>query len=278
VLYPPNALWVAAGFWSSLYWTIAALTSLAANHLQSVLRQSRQRAEELRKLSAELELRVATQTAQLLQQEREAAVLDERNRLAHDIHDTLAQSLTGVVLQLSAAQHLLRPVTDTAALQIELAQQLARDALDEARLSVWNLRAPQIQQRDLLDTLRSLSERVLSAVSTVQFDQYGTPGPLAPAIETTILRVAQEAFTNIARHAAASRVQVTLTYASEVVTLTIEDNGRGFNPEAQHRKVPQALEGGFGLIGMHERVAAVGGNLYIKGSPGVTITVTLPRL
>ena len=276
---PLNAdLLLLFGFWTGMFWTVAALTSLLAGNLQRALAQSRAQARELETLSAQLEARVAEQTAQLIDQEREAATLEERTRLARDIHDTLAQGLTGIVVQLGAAQQLLAGVTTSADQQIDLAQRMARESLAEARRSVWNLRSPALERGDVGDALRALATRPIQAATTVSFAQHGQPYPLAPAVESALLRVAQEALVNVAKHAQATAVTLNLTYEPAAITVTIRDNGIGFAPGAlEHAGLANAPWGGFGLLGMRERIAALGGTLDIRSEHGVTVVARVAR-
>src|SRR6266487_3323054 len=149
---------ISVGFWIGLFWTVAALTSLLAGGLQRALKQSRTQAHE-------------------------AATLEERARLAREIHDTLAQGLTGIVVQLGAAQRALTAAPEDADQHIDLAQRMARESLAEARRSVWNLRAPALERGDLADALRSLATWPLRPSVTVGFEQRGDPYPLPPSIE-----------------------------------------------------------------------------------------------
>ncbi|HRC78023.1 MAG TPA: histidine kinase, partial [Kouleothrix sp.] len=143
-----NQSYEAFGFWVALFATVAALTSLLAGNLQRSLHKSRAQAQALQQLSDQLEARVAEQTTQLIQQERESATLEERARLAREIHDTLAQGLAGIVVQLGAAQRAFQAadIASEADEHIELAQRMAREALAEARRSVWNLRSPALER------------------------------------------------------------------------------------------------------------------------------------
>src|SRR5262249_22712105 len=153
-------------YWVGLFWTVAVLASLLAGSLQRALHQSRGQARALSELSAELEDRVAAQTAELLAQEREAATMEERARLARDIHDALAQNLTGILVQLGAAQRALAVAPTQVSEHLDLAQRMARESLAEARRSVWNLRAPVLERGDLGDALRGLVTRPPSAETT----------------------------------------------------------------------------------------------------------------
>jgi signal transduction histidine kinase len=221
---------------------------------------------------------VAIANAQLLTQARAAAALEERTRLARDIHDTLAQGLTGVVVQLGAAQRALDAAPLEARSHLALALRMARESLAEARRSVWNLRSPALQRGDLGDALRSLTVRPLGGSVSVSFEQAGELWPLTSEIESTLLRVCQEALVNVAKHAQASEAKVTLEYLPGAVRLSIYDNGVGLDePLLDDPELLSGPWGGFGLVGMRERVAALGGTLQISSNGGVQIMVEIPR-
>jgi signal transduction histidine kinase len=230
----------------------------------------------LQQLSSQLEARVETQTAQLLDQEREAATLEERARLAREIHDTLAQGLTGIVVQLGAAQRALAAESAAADQHIDLAQQMARESLAEARRSVWNLRAPALERGDLGDALRGLSSRPIRPETTASFEQRGDPWPLPPPIESALLRVGQEALVNVAKHAGATQVRLTLEYTPDVVRLSISDDGVGFEELPAGVAAPGPW-GGFGLLGMRERITALGGTLDLSSDGGAQVVAVVPR-
>ena len=221
---------------------------------------------------------VAIANAQLLSEAREAATLEERARLSRDIHDTLAQGLTGVVVQLGATQRALSFAPDQASEHLAVALRMARESLAEARRSVWNLRAPALERGDLSDALRALTARSLGANIAVTFEQQGEPWRLSTAVESTLLRVGQEALVNVAKHARATEASVVLEYGPESVQLRIRDNGVGLD-----RQLLDAVAlapgpwGGFGLLGMRERVEALGGRLEIRGEGGVEILAVVPR-
>ncbi|GAB4209592.1 MAG: hypothetical protein OHK0022_40940 [Roseiflexaceae bacterium] len=266
---------MAAGFWIGIFWTVALLTALLAGGLQRALAQSRAQATALSSLSAQLEARVAAQTERLLDQEREAAMLEERTRLAREIHDTLAQGLTGIVVQLGAAQRALQAAPEQASEHLGLAQRMARESLAEARRSVWNLRSPALERGDLGDALRGLVAHPLRPETTLSFEEHGDPRPLPPAVESALLRVAQEALVNVARHARATRALVLLEYLPGAVRLTVRDNGVGFEQQPVLQGPAPGPWGGFGLLGMRERIAALGGRLELVSDGGATVVAEL---
>lgn len=273
-----NAPAFASSFWIGVFWTVAALTFLLARGLQRALQSSRAHADELSQLTAQLEQRVQTQTAALLEQEREAATLEERTRVAREIHDTLAQGLTGIIVQLGAAQRATAIQSPEAPKHLELAQQLARESLAEARRSIWNLRSPVLERGDLKDALASLAVRPLGAEIKVHFEKRGIEWTLRAEVESALLRVAQEALVNAAKHAQASQVEMVLEYASDKVELRINDNGIGLDDETLRAQNEETKSwGGFGLRGMRERVRALGGMLTLSNSNGAQVCVSISR-
>jgi len=209
---------------------------------------------------------------------RFTAVLEERGRLAREIHDTLAQGLTGIVVQLGAAQRALAASSDDTTQHIDLAQQMARESLAEARRSVWNLRAPALERGDLSDALRGLVSRSSRPETEASFEQRGEPWPLPPGVESALLRVCQEALANVAKHAGATHATVALEYTPDAVHLSINDDGAGFADLA----LPQGVAtpgpwGGFGLLGMRERLAALGGSLELSNNGGAHVVAVVPR-
>jgi signal transduction histidine kinase len=203
--------------------------------------------------------------AQLLTQAREAGVLDERQRMAGEIHDVLAQGLTGIVTQLEAADAAAGRPADWRR-HLDAAKGLARDSLTEARRSVRALRPQNLSEAALPEAIGEVVEgwSQMHGV-TAQLITTGTPRPLLPEIEMTLLRTAQEALANVARHAAANRVALTLSYMEDLVTLDVRDDGAGFDPAAA--RAP-GLDGGYGLNVMRERVSRIAGTLEVESEPG----------
>jgi signal transduction histidine kinase len=223
---------------------------------------------ELAETNAKLEAAMAENAglhAQLLTQAREAGVLDERQRLAGEIHDILAQGLTGIVTQLEAADAAGERAPDRHR-HLDQAKQLARDSLTEARRSVQALSPRSLAVAALPEALAEVVDgwSTLNGV-TAELITTGTAQPLLPEIETTLLRTAQEALANVAKHADASRVALTLSYMEDLVSLDVRDDGTGFDPS-----LPRAerYEGGFGLAAMRERVLRIAGTLSVESEPG----------
>jgi signal transduction histidine kinase len=203
--------------------------------------------------------------AQLLVQAREAGVLDERQRMAGEIHDVLAQGLTGIVTQLEAADAAAARPTDWRR-HLDTAKRLARDSLAEARRSVQALRPQTLDSAALPDAIGEvvIGWTRLSGVPA-ELITTGSPRPLLPEIEATLLRTAQEALANVARHAAAGRVALTLSYMEDLVTLDVRDDGAGFDPAVP---LLTSVGGGYGLAAMRERLLRIAGRLEIESEPG----------
>ena len=232
-------------------------------------------AETNARLEATMEENAGLQ-AQLLTQAREAGVAAERQRMAREIHDTLAQGLTGVITQLQALE-LARDRPERRR-HLDTAMRLARESLAEARRSVLAVRPEALEHARLPEALAEIVDR-WSAINgvTAEITTTGTARPLHPEIEVTLLRTAQEALANAAKHAGASRVGLTLSYMEDVVTLDVRDDGIGFAPAA--RGAPGA-HGGFGLTAMRQRVDRLAGTLEIESEPGAgtAISASVPAI
>ncbi|MFG1609979.1 sensor histidine kinase [Actinoplanes sp. NPDC049265] len=209
--------------------------------------------------------------AQLLAQAREAGVLDERQRLAGEIHDVLAQGLTGIVTQLEAADAATGRPADHRR-HLDQARRLARDGLTEARRSVQALRPQQLAAAALPDALTEVVDdwAALNGVPA-ELITTGTVRPLTAEVETTLLRAAQEALANVARHAGATRVALTLSYMEDVVSLDVRDDGAGFDPAAPR---PATESGGHGLAAMRERLRRIAGTLEVESEPGAGTAIS----
>ena len=196
-------------------------------------------------------------------------VLMERNRLAREIHDTLAQDFVGISLQLDMVSQLLSGnKTEAAIAQVQGTRKLVTDGLAEARQSIWELRANTAQD-SLPSRLRKIVARYASDAVPVRTEIGGAFRPLDNKLESEILRIAQEALSNVQRHSGATAASVDLHYGSAMLVLTIEDNGRGFGPAAA------VSDGHFGLSGMQERAGLLGAALDIASQPGEGTTVRL---
>ncbi|SEF35939.1 Signal transduction histidine kinase [Amycolatopsis pretoriensis] len=228
--------------------------------------------EQRRKANVRLEAALdenASLHAQLVARAREAGVLDERQRLAREIHDTLAQGLTGIVTQLEAADG---PERER---RLARVRELARDSLGEARRAVQALRPEPLDAAQLPEALSELARRVAeTSGAAVEVETTGEIRPLLPELEVTLYRVAQEALANAEKHAKASRIGLTLSYADDLVLLDVVDDGVGFRPGDRGDGT------GFGLEAMRRRVQRVAGTLTVESTPGdgTAVSAQVPAL
>ena len=225
--------------------------------------RSRERAATIEALQQALDENAALH-AQLLLQAREAGVADERRRLAAEIHDTIAQGLTGIIAQLQVVAG--APDLEVARTHLARASDLARHSLGEARRSVHNLAPVALEHAGLAEALKkTVTEWGERTGVRAEFTVTGTAEQLHDEVAATLLRIVQEALSNAARHARADRVGVTLSYLGDEVILDIRDDGRGFDPAA----VPaRTRTGGFGLAGMRARAERIAGSLTVESEPG----------
>ena len=199
----------------------------------------------------------------LIEQQREAAILKERTRMARDIHDTLAQGFTGVIVQMEAAEEaLLEEDSEHAIGHVHRARQLARESLREARRSVHALRPQALEKAPFTDALEAIIKDTAAGTALrTEFRITGKPRELAPMVEENLLHIGQEALTNSLKHAHATKFQAKLSFNPDAVYLQLQDNGDGFN-------VGDANGGGFGLIGMKERAEQIGATIDVSSKPG----------
>jgi signal transduction histidine kinase len=215
---------------------------------------------------------LAIQLARLSAQSHQSAIIAERNRMARDIHDTLAQGFTGVILHLEAAEEAMsRKRLEAVVGHLRGAGEIARDGLREARRSVRALRPLALEEKKLAEVLEELIMK-LTVGTAVQatFTLRGEPRELPPESEANLLRIGQEALTNAIRHARPSKIDVLLTFGKRKLRLSMSDNGCGFEPDSK--------SSGFGLQGMAERAESMGGQFSIQSAngKGTTICVTIP--
>jgi signal transduction histidine kinase len=208
---------------------------------------------------------------------RFALVLEERARLAREIHDTLAQGFVGISSQLDAVAMSMPADNTPARACLELARRMARHSLTEARRSVMDLRASALDGQDLAQAIESGTKQLTAGSGVeVTVEVTGPVKELPQEMEQHLLRIAQEAVTNVLKHAQASRIWVKLSLEARRVFLRIVDNGRGFD----NGDVFVSGGGHFGLLGMRERAERLGGELKLASHPGegtqVEVTVPLP--
>jgi len=208
----------------------------------------------------------------LSNESREAAVIAERNRMARDIHDTLAQGFTGVIVQLEAAADATsRRLGNEANEHLRRARDLARDSLREARRSVQALRPTALLNHDLSEALKNLIREMTAGTRLrAEFLLQGEARPLSAELEDELLRIGQEVLTNTLRHADATEFNAVLMFGPRELRLKLCDNGRGFDPGARHD--------GFGLLGIRERIEGRGGRLTIHSTlnKGTTVSIIAP--
>jgi len=202
------------------------------------------------------------------------AVLDERNRIAREIHDTLAQGFIAVSVQLQIVGRTLSQSTDAARQHLDEAQELVRTGIEDARRAIWELRSQNAESQDFASQLVQMAERVTASSGVkAQVEVHGAYRPLPARTESELLRIAQEAVTNVVRHAHATHVSIRLEYARRRIKMTISDNGLGFAGDA-----PSAVEGHFGITGMQERAQQIGGRVKVtsKEREGTQVYVEVP--
>jgi len=214
---------------------------------------------------------LAIQLTELGERSRQAAVLAERNRMARDVHDTLAQGFTGVILQLEAAEYAISEGDrEDADSHLHRARELARKSLSEARTSVRALRPQALEQDDFWQALkRIIKNTTVGTTLRTTFQTQGKAPVLPPAWQENLLRIGQEALTNALKYAHAKHFRTRLIRNAKEVRLELSDDGDGFQIKDRHD--------GFGLTGMRERAEEMGGKLKVISSPGrgTTITATL---
>lgn len=246
---------------------------------------ARRRAEQaLEELRASLEVLVDERTAELAEAnealreamaerertaERERAlIVGERMRIAREIHDTLAQGLVSIIIQLEVAEDALEEGPEVLKDHLLRARELARESLGEARRSVWALRPQALDESDLFGALLQMThQRVVGHVVQVEFACTGRPRPLPAAVEDGLLRISQEALANALRHAEARRVSVALTYTATWVEVSVKDDGKGFEIS------DMGSRRGFGLRSMQERAESIGGRCEVSSASGTGAVV-----
>ena len=217
---------------------------------------------------------IAVQRALLFQESKEIGAINERNRIAREIHDTIAQGMAATILQLETADALLESNTDSRKIKdaIQHALTLTRANLDEARRSVMDLRAAPLDGKTLPEALRALlDDPILHTSLETECEVMGSSPPLPIRVSTGLFRIAQEAINNVKQHANATSLRVELRLVPERVQLVVEDDGKGF-------RTNQIPDGHFGLIGMKERAKLLGGKINISSTlqVGTIIEVTIP--
>jgi len=209
---------------------------------------------------------------------RQLAIVEERNRIAREIHDTLAQSLMGIVAQVEAAGELISTAPEAARAEIGLARNLARESLEEARRSVWDLEPLILDSGDLTKAIQQEITKGRERGIQISLELMGEePDLLDRRNKLAILRIVQEALSNIIRHARTKSASVRISYGLSQLRLSISDDGIGFDPSAPHAAL-SSTGAGFGLISMQDRARLAGGSIEIHSTPdvGTRVEATIP--
>lgn len=261
------------GGWSGLAREIGLYLGgfLFFGFITNALSVARQAQAENERLLVEVQA-MNVQLVEYARQVETLAALEERNRLAREVHDTLGHRLTSSSVQLEAAQRLVPKNPDKAAEMVGVAREQVRAALQELRQTVGRLRAPVELELSLPQALRRLVEDFQSATGlAVSLELADVPGEINPAQRLVLYRAAQEALTNIQRHAGATQAWLSLTFDPDELRLEVRDNGVGLSDA-------EPGDGGFGLRGLQERASAIGGQVRLAPDPsgGAVLTVSLP--
>lgn len=259
------------------WWTVRRLAMLLAFTvlllavaMGAVILFRRLALKRSRELAAEVLAREAQERASREAELEFQATLRERERLAADLHDTVEQTLTGVALQLDATRR--APDSGTAGRNLALATQMLARSREDVRRSVWNLRAQALEGQLLRDGLRQIAGSLLDGTGiAVSVGGSGRELALSDVVAGNLLMLAKEAITNALKHAGATRLEIEVDYTETAVTLSIRDNGCGFDVD----RVLGPHAGHFGLTGMKERAARLHGEMAIVSKPGAGTTVRI---
>ncbi len=252
--------------WLGGFLIVSAAAVLFAYYLNGIMTQSADRRELIEQLEAA--------RAELAAAERREGILQERARLAREIHDTLAQGFIGVITHLEASEQHLPENVARSRHHLTQAKELARRGLSQARRVVQDLRPEVLEELPLPDAVKRVvqdwtQQSGIEAQTTIT----GTHNHLHPEVETTLIRAVQEALANVQKHSQASSAQVTLSYMDDVLMLDVQDNGIGLE-----NAPPPSNGGGYGLTAMRQRVSQVGGSLTVESEQGegTTVVIQLP--
>lgn len=227
-------------------------------------------------LTVDAQVELMLENLRLVEKARQAGVSEERQRLAHEIHDTLAQGFTSIVMHMEAAEQALAAEPEKARHHVTMARQTARENLSQARRLVWALRPKALEKASLAEAVNRVVSR-WSEASGVESETVitGNVASLHPSVEIVLLRAVQEALANVRKHAHAGRVIVTLSYVGDLVLLDVQDDGAGFDPAVAAAAENEPDGGGYGLRTMRERCEQLGGELSIESEPGQGTTIAL---
>jgi len=251
--------------------------------LKSLVREKETAQHELQEAHDQLEARVRERTAQLkvemtTRKESELqfrAVLTERTRLAQELHDTLEQTMTGIALQLDLVANLSEKNPGNASNHLKLARSLMRQSQVDLRHSVWGLRSRATEKFNLANALMTNGRQIAGDAGIhIGMETSGEAGSLSEIAEENLLRIGQEAITNVVKHSGATRMKIELHFNPEKVVLQITDDGKGFMPEA----CAGPSDGHFGLLGIRERTERLSGQVEVASAPdqGTCVRVEIP--
>ena len=265
-IFTPGNLLYLTGFLATGFFAI-----LLGLFIGSIARQNRERQHMIDELEAT--------RGELARAEREAGTLEERQRLAGEIHDTLAQGFTSIILHLESAGLAFDTDLSKARMHVERALKASRDNLAEARRVLWALK-PDILEREHLGATVERAARKWTDAFGVRAEVAVTGNAcLLPAdVEIALLRTVQEALENVRKHADAGRVSVTLSFVDDEVIIDVQDDGRGFAANGSQEKRDGEFSDGYGLLSMRRRVQNLGGKLIVESAPGegTTLMVAIP--
>jgi signal transduction histidine kinase len=266
---------IIGGLSGSLFLTLGAAAAgiITALFIHTIVDQSQKRQSLIDELQT-------TRNA-LAASERQAGIMHERQRLAHEIHDTLAQGFTSIVMHLEAAEAQIPAEFSSMRLQIEQACRTARESLVETRRLLLDLQPAILDRATLPEALTQLTEGwAKESGINATFSMTGTSFSLHPQAEVTLLRSAQEALANVRKHSKASKVTITLSYMNDIVALDVHDDGVGFDTKCLHFFSIEQSGVGYGLNALSERVKQSGGMFSVESTPteGTTLAVALPAI
>jgi signal transduction histidine kinase len=228
--------------------------------------------EKVKERTAQLKFQITARNESELQSK---ATLAERTRLAQELHDTLAQTLTGVALQLDTTAKLFNKEPDSANQHLDLARNMIAQSQTEVRRTVWNLRCRALEEFDLPGALTTSGKQITDG-SNVRFElkAKGRVRPLPEILEENLLRIAQEALTNAVKHSGATLTEIELDYGPQNIVLLVKDNGKGFAVD----NCVGPRDGHFGLLGISERTKRLQGEVSFLSAPdkGTTVRVQIP--